>query len=98
MSIPPVDKLAQIRAAQDTLRRAILQSFPPGLSRVDKLAQIRAAQITLRKAIRESFPPGSDRQKRLRWLKQLITSARTLERRVTTKRPTPDDTEVSGGR
>jgi len=77
-----VNRSAQIRAAQITLRRAILQSFPPGLSRVDKLAQIRAAQVILRRAILQSFPPGRERQKRLGWLKEVIISARTLERRV----------------
>jgi hypothetical protein len=80
MSNSRVDKLAQIRAAQVTLQRAILQTFPPRLSRVDRLAQIRAAQITLRRAILQSFPPGRERQKRLAWLKQVIISARTLER------------------
>jgi hypothetical protein len=82
MSISPVDRPVRIRAAENTLRRAILQAFPPGLSRAEKLVRIRAAEMTLRRAILQAFPPGRERQKRLGWLKQLIISARTLERRV----------------
>jgi hypothetical protein len=83
-----LDRLTDIHAAELILRRAILQSFPPHLSRGNKLAQIRVAEITLRKAILKRFPAGRDRQKRLRWLKQLIITARTLERRMITK---PED-------
>jgi hypothetical protein len=46
MILPGMNQRALIRAAQITLRRAILQNFPPGAERSAWLRWLRGAPVT----------------------------------------------------